>query len=103
MVVFIIDAFSILPSKTERDAPVAADLDGPGGLPSTLQLVKFQARQIQVAGVSRGMQPAENQSESVGMLRLDPTLVAGGEEAFEPFVPKALDRHKNKCNLCGYE
>ena len=57
---------------------------------------------IQVARVSRCIQPAENQSESVGVLRLDPTFTAGGEEAFEPFVSKALDRHTNKCNLCSY-
>jgi hypothetical protein len=33
-----------------------------------------------VARVSRSIQ-AENQSESVGVLGLDPTLAAGGEEA----------------------
>ena len=28
--------------------------------------------------------------------------VSGEEEAFEPFVPEALDHHDNKCNPYGY-
>ena len=36
------------------------------------------------------------------MFRLDPASVSGDEEAFEPLVPKALDRHDNQCNPYGY-
>jgi hypothetical protein len=33
---------------------------------------------------------------------LNPRLGPGGEEPFESFVPKSLDRHVYQCNLCGY-
>ena len=36
------------------------------------------------------------------MFRLNPASVSGDEETFEPFVPKALDRHNRQCNPCGY-
>lgn len=36
------------------------------------------------------------------MFRLNAPSISGGEEAFEPFVPKALDRHTDQCNLYSY-
>jgi hypothetical protein len=36
------------------------------------------------------------------VFRLNSRFVPGGEELFESFVPKSLDRHAYQCNLRGY-
>ena len=61
--------------------------------PRTLQLVKVQTGQVQVARVGGRVQSSQNQPEPVAVLRLESTCVAPSEEALKPFVSKALDRH----------
>jgi hypothetical protein len=36
------------------------------------------------------------------MLRLNAAFDAGGKELLQDLVSKALDRHSNQCNVCGY-
>ncbi len=93
MVIFVIDLRRIYADKTKRHAPIAADLNGPGASPRTLQFVKVQAGQVHVARIGRGVQPAENQPKPVCVSRLDASLTASGEEVFETLMPKCPDRH----------
>ena len=93
MVVLIVHTLGILTGKAECDAPVAAHFDRPCTFSGTLELVKIQTWQRHIARVCGRIQPAQHQAEPVGLLGLNASLVPGGEEAFKPFVSKALDRH----------
>ena len=99
MVVFVVDVVGILVGELESHPPVAADLHGPSAVARTLKFVQPQAGQIHIACRGGCIETAEDQAKPDFMLGLDAPLVPGGEELFETFVPKALDRHSLKCNL----
>src|SRR5450759_777025 len=46
--------------------------------------------------------PTQDEAQAVGVFRLDSGLGARGEEAFQAFVSKSLDRHCKQCNVYGY-
>ena len=54
------------------------------------------------------LQLSQNQTDSIGMLRLNACFVAGEEKLFQPLVRKAPDhesivtQHSPGCNLMGY-
>jgi len=102
MIVFAVYAIYVLPGTRERDAPVAAHLHGPCALSGAAEFVEIQAGQIHVARAGRRVQAAEDQPQPVRVFRLNSRFVPGGEELFESFVPKSLDRHAYQCNLRGY-
>lgn len=93
MVVFVADIVGVLAAELEGHTPIAAHFYGPRPLSRPLKLVEPQPWQLHVSSCRRGVESAENQSESVFMLGLDAALTPGGEELFKALVSKSLDRH----------
>lgn len=102
MVVFVVNLIYVLVGTGERNAPVAAHLDGPRALSLATQFVEFQSGQVHIARACRRVQTAKDQAKPVGVFRLNPRFRASGEEPFDSFVPKPLDRHSDQRNLCRY-
>jgi len=94
VIILVVNVSYIFPGTRERDTPITAHLDGPRPLSLAPKLVEIQTRQVHVLGVRCHVQTAEYQSETVGMFTLNSRLGAGGEEAFESFVPESGDRHR---------
>ncbi len=93
VVVLIVDTLNIFPSANERDSPVAAHFHRPRAFSLAAQLVKVQAGQVHVACGCRYIQPAEDQSKPVSVLRLNARPGSGGKEPFESFMSKSFDGH----------
>ena len=93
MIILVIDLRGIYARKSKRHAPIAADLHRPGAFPRALQFMKVQTGQVHVARISSGIQPAKNQSKTVGLSGLDATPTTRRKEALQTLVPKCPDRH----------
>ena len=83
MVIFVVHALGIFARESERHAPVAADLDGPGTFPSPLKFMQAQAGQIHVLLRRRRVEGAKNQAQPIRVLGLNAALRTGGEEVFQ--------------------
>src|SRR5439155_17174930 len=81
VIIFVVHLFYITARKAKRQAPVAADFDGPNTLALTLQFVRRKPRQIHVLGTLGLIEVRENQPQSFSVLRLNAGLAAGVVEA----------------------
>jgi len=102
MVILVVHQLGVFAYEPERDAPVAAHLDGPGSFARAFELVQIEPRQAQVSRSRGGIQEAQQQSKAVRVLRLNTLLAPGGKEALQALMPETLDRHESKCNAWGY-
>ena len=90
VVIFVVDALSVFATKTERNAPISADVHGPGALSSALQLVEVKAGEVQVAWVGSCVQSAENEPESVACFAWIPRLLPVAKKVSSPLCRKLL-------------
>src|ERR1017187_8627808 len=93
MVIFVVHAIYVLPGTSERYAPVAAHRHGPRAFSGATQFMEIQAGQVHIARPGCGIQAAEDEAEPVSVFCLNSRLDSGGEEPFDSFVSKPLDRH----------
>src|SRR5947207_8467880 len=91
MIVLIVYRFVVIAEKAERYSPIAADLHGPHTSTFAFQIRAKQAQAIHVRWAFGLIEVRQNQSQSYGMLRLNPRLAACVVKARQPFVSEGLN------------
>ena len=81
MIVLVVDDLSISADDTKCDAPVAADPYRPAALSLALERMEPKAGEAHVFSSRCGIETTENQSQSLGMCRLDPGFGSGLKES----------------------
>lgn len=92
MVIQVIDKFDIDAGKTEGEPPVSVYPYRPVTLQITLQSVQSQPRLVQVPRFLGHIEHREEQSEFLGMCRLNTPPRTGLVKGFESLMPKT-DNH----------
>lgn len=86
MIILLVYFFGLTANELKRDAPIAADFDGPNTFAPTLEFVQREPRQIHVVRTLCLIEVGEDQPQSFSVLRLNAGLAAGLIEVRQPFV-----------------
>ncbi len=91
MVIFVINYFSVVTFKSERDAPISTDVDSPGSGPIAAQFVQPEPGQVHVLRLGGCVEPAENETKPLCVGWLYSGGTAGLEKSSKAFVLEAPD------------
>jgi hypothetical protein len=93
MVVEQIDIEGIAIFEAENDAPVGGYLNRPEAFQLALERVEPEAWGVHVSHSRRDVQAAQDAADLGHVLRPDTAAIALLEEALQPPMPEAPDRH----------
>lgn len=91
MIVLVVDYFCIDADKSKGDSPIAANPNRPSTLACSLERVQSKAGKGHVVRLGRGAKPAQDQSQALRMLGLNPRLGPGLKEFGQPLMLEASD------------
>ena len=89
VVVLVIDVDNVTRDKAERDAPVSADSNSPSTFAIPRQRMQGKAWKIHIFRSDRNLESAQNQPQTLHMLRLYSGFRALKEKPLQTFVSKA--------------
>jgi hypothetical protein len=93
VVILVVHGLGVFSRKPKCQPPASAHLYGPPATLVSFQWMKIQARQAHIAWLRRHIQSAQDQAESLRVLRLDSGFDTRPKKPLQPLVPKASDRH----------
>jgi hypothetical protein len=97
---FDIDGLTIL--ERENQSPIAGHPHRPLPLSITLELVQPMGGRIHIFRPFRGVQRSQQATDLGGVLGVNSTRRARGEEPLKPLMAKTPD-HPDKCKVIGYD
>src|SRR5258708_18301478 len=99
--VVIVESFAVFESK--NDSPISASRDRPESRKPASQPMKTKTRQCHILNSCRGIQDAQDQPESLFVLRPDAGVTSGFEEFAQPVMRKAANHEVSVTNnVTGY-
>src|SRR3990172_1891048 len=91
VVVKIIDVQRIVIGKAEHHSPVGANRDRPESFPVALERMEPESRQVHILNLPGSVEPRENVSQLLRVLREHPTWVVVLVKASQSLVTKRLN------------
>lgn len=89
MVVLVVHVDRIALRECKRNAPIAAHPHGPSAFALAGERMQEQTGEFHICRIDRNLQPTQDHSEPLFVLRLDPSFRALAKEALEASMPEA--------------